>query len=200
MRSSRASATVVLSSPGERVITDGCIRGTEPPVAPVRREPAHRPHPGRGAARQALASVRVLVRQQRQRVQRRRGRRHRLDRADLLAGADRYRRRHPDRRPADRAARHPGAPARRAADDPAATSGRRLFCGIVAGNVVATSFPCAVGAYLAAPLPALGPFGAVGKVSGSWALVILAVSLIDANTFNAYSGTFQILAFGGMWR
>jgi hypothetical protein len=83
---------------------------------------------------------------------------------------------------------------------PAATSGRRLFWGIFAGNVVATFFTCAVGAYLAALLPSLGPFGAVGKVSGSWALVILAVSLIDANTFNAYSGTFQILAFGGMWR
>jgi NCS1 family nucleobase:cation symporter-1 len=83
---------------------------------------------------------------------------------------------------------------------PAATSGRRLFWGIFAGNVVATFFTCAVGAYLTALLPALGPFGAVGKVSGSWALVILAVSLIDANTFNAYSGTFQILAFGGMWR
>ena len=83
---------------------------------------------------------------------------------------------------------------------PAATSGRRLFWGIFAGNVLATFFTCAVGAYLAALLPALGPVGAVGKVSGSWALVIMAVSLIDANTFNAYSGTFQILAFGGMWR
>jgi len=39
-----------------------------------------------------------------------------------------------------------------------------------------------------------------GISSGSWALVILAVSLIDANAFNACSGTFQILAFGGMWR
>src|SRR6266516_1122047 len=83
---------------------------------------------------------------------------------------------------------------------PAATSGRRLFWGIFAGNVVATFFTCAVGAYLTALLPIVGPFSAVGKVSGSWALVILAVSLIDANTFNAYSGTFQILAFGGMWR
>ena len=83
---------------------------------------------------------------------------------------------------------------------PAATSGRRLFWGIYAGNVLATFFSCAVGAYLAALLPALGPVGAVGKVSGSWALVIMAVSLIDANTFNAYTGAFQILAFGGMWR
>ena len=99
-------------------------------LAPVRREPAHRPHPGRGAARQALAPVRVLVRQQRQRVQRRRGRRHRLDRADLLVGADRHRRRHPDRRAADRAARHPGAPARRAADDPEPGAVRVLRGGV----------------------------------------------------------------------
>jgi hypothetical protein len=49
---------------------------------------------------------------------------------------------------------------------------------------------CAVGAYLVALLPGLGPFGAVGQVSGSWTLVIMAVSLIDANTFNAYSGAF----------
>jgi NCS1 family nucleobase:cation symporter-1 len=83
---------------------------------------------------------------------------------------------------------------------PAATSGRRLFWGILAGSVLATFFSCAVGAYLGALLPSLGPVAAIGKVSGSWALVIMAVSLIDANTFNAYSGAFQILAFGSMWR
>ena len=83
---------------------------------------------------------------------------------------------------------------------PAATSGRRLFWGIYAGSVLATFCSCAVGAYLAALLPALGPVGAIGKVSGSWALVIMAVSLIDSNTVNAYTGSFQILAFGGMWR
>ena len=83
---------------------------------------------------------------------------------------------------------------------PAQTSGRRLFWAIYAGNVLATFFSCAVGAYLAALLPALGPVAAVGKVSGSWALVIMAVSLINANTFNAYTGSFQVLAFGSMWR
>ena len=83
---------------------------------------------------------------------------------------------------------------------PAATSGRRLFWAIYGGSVLATLCSCAVGAYLAALLPALGPVGAIGKVSGSWALVIMAVSLIDSNTVNAYTGAFQILAFGGMWR
>ena len=69
---------------------------------------------------------------------------------------------------------------------PAQTSGRRLFWGIYAGNVLATFFSCAVGAYLGALLPSLGPVAAIGKVSGSWALVIMALSLMNANAFNAY--------------
>jgi len=83
---------------------------------------------------------------------------------------------------------------------PAATDGRRLFWAIYAGNVLATFFSCAVGAYLAALLPSLGPVAAIGKVSGSWALVVMAFSLVNAGTFNAYTGAFQILAFGNMWR
>ena len=83
---------------------------------------------------------------------------------------------------------------------PAATNGRRLFWAIYAGSVLATFFSCAVGAYLAALLPSLGPVAAIGKVSGKWALVIMALSLINANTFNAYTGSFQVLAFGSMWR
>ena len=49
---------------------------------------------------------------------------------------------------------------------PAATSGRR----ILAGNVVATFFTCAVGAYLAALLPALGrsALSARYRVRGRW--------------------------------
>jgi nucleobase:cation symporter-1, NCS1 family len=70
---------------------------------------------------------------------------------------------------------------------PAQTSGRRLFWAIYAGNVLATFGSCAVGAYLAALLPALGPVAAIGKVSGSWALIIMALSLMNANTFNAYT-------------
>jgi NCS1 family nucleobase:cation symporter-1 len=83
---------------------------------------------------------------------------------------------------------------------PATTNGRRLFWAIYVGNVLATFGSCAVGAYLAALLPALGPVAAIGKVSGSWALIIMALSLVNANTFNAYTGAFQILAFAGMWR
>jgi nucleobase:cation symporter-1, NCS1 family len=82
---------------------------------------------------------------------------------------------------------------------PAQTNGRRLFWAIYAGNVLATFGSCAVGAYLAALLPSLAPVAAIGRVSGSWALIIMALSLMNANTFNAYTGAFQVLALGGMW-
>jgi NCS1 family nucleobase:cation symporter-1 len=83
---------------------------------------------------------------------------------------------------------------------PAGTSGRRLGWAIYAGSILATIGSCAVGAYLAALLPALSPVAAIGHVSGKWALIVMALSLVDADTFNAYTGSFQILAFGGMWR
>ena len=83
---------------------------------------------------------------------------------------------------------------------PVRTNGRRLFWAIYAGNVLATFFSCAIGAYLAALLPSLGPVAAIGKISGTWALIVMAASLVNANTFNAYTGSFQVLAFGSMWR
>ncbi|HTS99742.1 MAG TPA: cytosine permease [Streptosporangiaceae bacterium] len=83
---------------------------------------------------------------------------------------------------------------------PRDTSGRRLFWSIYAGNVLATFCACAVGAYLAALLPSLGPVAAIGKISGSWALIVMMLSLINSDTLNAYTGAFQILAFGNMWR
>ncbi len=83
---------------------------------------------------------------------------------------------------------------------PKDTSGRKLFWCIYSGNVVATVCACAVGAYLTALLPKLGPVQAIGKVSGSWALVVMMLSLINSDTLNAYTGAFQVLAFGNMWR
>lgn len=83
---------------------------------------------------------------------------------------------------------------------PANTSGLRLFWAIYAGNVLATFGSCAVGAYLAALLPAAGVIGAIGQVSGKWALVIMAVSLINADTYNAYTGAFQLLSLGNTFR
>jgi NCS1 family nucleobase:cation symporter-1 len=83
---------------------------------------------------------------------------------------------------------------------PEDTNPRRLFWAIYAGNVLAAFGACAVGAYLTALLPTLSPVAAIGKISGSWALIIMALSLIGSDTFNGYTGAFQVLAFGNMWR
>jgi NCS1 family nucleobase:cation symporter-1 len=87
---------------------------------------------------------------------------------------------------------------------PAKTNGRRLFWANYAGNILSTVASCAVGAYLAALLPKLTPVAAIGQISGKWALVIMTFSLLNANTFNAYTGSFQVLAlgsmFGSLWR
>jgi nucleobase:cation symporter-1, NCS1 family len=83
---------------------------------------------------------------------------------------------------------------------PESTSSRRLFWAIYSGNVVATFIACTIGAYLAALLPSLDAVGAIAKVSGTWALVVMALSLINSDTLNAYTATFQVLAFGNMWR
>ena len=83
---------------------------------------------------------------------------------------------------------------------PAKTSGWRLFWANYAGNVLATIGSCSLGAYLTALLPKLDTVSAVGQISGKWALVIMAFSLLNANAFNSYTGSFQILALGSMWR
>lgn len=83
---------------------------------------------------------------------------------------------------------------------PERTSGRKLFWAIYAGCVVATVGSCAVGAYLAALLPTQDPVTAIGRVSGPWALIVMALSLVGADTFNAYTGAFQVLSIGNMFR
>jgi NCS1 family nucleobase:cation symporter-1 len=85
---------------------------------------------------------------------------------------------------------------------PAETNGKKLFWAIYGGNVIATIGSCAVGAYLAALIPSVaadGPVGAIARVSGKWALIVMAASLINACTFNAYTGAFQVLSFANMW-
>ncbi|MGH3292402.1 MAG: purine-cytosine permease family protein [Trebonia sp.] len=83
---------------------------------------------------------------------------------------------------------------------PARTNGHRLFWCIYLGNILATIGSCAIGAYLTALLPSLDTVSAVGKISGKWALIIMALSLVNANTFNAYTGSFQVISFASMWR
>lgn len=82
---------------------------------------------------------------------------------------------------------------------PKETNSWHLFWANYAGNILSTVASCAVGAYLAALLPKLTIVGAVGQISGKWALVIMAFSLLNANTFNAYTGSFQVLSAGSMF-
>jgi NCS1 family nucleobase:cation symporter-1 len=83
---------------------------------------------------------------------------------------------------------------------PEDTNGKQLFWAIYAGNVLATFGACGIGAFLGALLPKLTPIGAVHQVNGDWALIVLALSLVGANTFNAYTGAFQVLSIGNMFR
>jgi nucleobase:cation symporter-1, NCS1 family len=83
---------------------------------------------------------------------------------------------------------------------PENVNGKGMFWAIYAGNVSATIFSCSIGAYITALLPRLDPVTAIGQVSGKWALILMAVSLVDAGTFNAYTGAFQVLAIGTMFR
>jgi nucleobase:cation symporter-1, NCS1 family len=84
---------------------------------------------------------------------------------------------------------------------PGDTNPRRLFWAIYSGSVLATVASCALGAYLTALFGASSdPITDIGKISGKWALVVMGLSLIGSDAFNAYTGTFQVLAFGNMWR
>jgi NCS1 family nucleobase:cation symporter-1 len=85
---------------------------------------------------------------------------------------------------------------------PVNTSGRRLFWAIYLGNAVSTICACGVGAYLASlrPIGEAGSVTPVAKICGTWALVVMALSLINSDTLNAYTGAFQVLAFANMWR
>jgi NCS1 family nucleobase:cation symporter-1 len=83
---------------------------------------------------------------------------------------------------------------------PSATSGPRLFWAIYSGDIISTFISCAIGAYLAALLPSLDPVSAIGQVSGKWALLVMALSLVNANTFNAYTGALQLISVASMWK
>jgi NCS1 family nucleobase:cation symporter-1 len=66
---------------------------------------------------------------------------------------------------------------------------RRAFWAVVLGCAIPAIFCAVLGAYLASILPdASSTVGAVRTVAGGWTLVIMAVSLIGADTVNAYTG------------
>jgi nucleobase:cation symporter-1, NCS1 family len=86
---------------------------------------------------------------------------------------------------------------------PARVPAGRLITAIWAGNVISTVGACVLGAYLAALLPTLGTVAAIGQISGRGALVVMTFSLVNGCTFNAYTGSLQIVALGQMvcrWR
>ena len=88
---------------------------------------------------------------------------------------------------------------------PEDTSGKKLFWAIYVGASLATFLSCAIGAYLTGLLPSAGligtatAHGAVYTVNGPWALIVMALSLVAANTYCAYTGAFQVLSIGNMW-
>jgi NCS1 family nucleobase:cation symporter-1 len=83
---------------------------------------------------------------------------------------------------------------------PKNVSAYRVFWSIYLGNLTATTLACVVGAYITALMPKLGTVAAVSKISGPWLLIIMAFSLINADTFNAYTGSFQILSLANMFK
>jgi NCS1 family nucleobase:cation symporter-1 len=83
---------------------------------------------------------------------------------------------------------------------PRGASPRRVFVSVTAGAAVATVLSGAAGAYITAALPHTSMFAAIGRISGSWALVIMALSLINGCAIDAYTGALQIVSIMGTFR
>ena len=72
---------------------------------------------------------------------------------------------------------------------PATVSKTRTFWAVVFGCAIPTIFCAILGAYITGLLPrAPSTVAAVGDVAGSWALPVMAVSLIGSDVANAYTG------------
>ena len=86
---------------------------------------------------------------------------------------------------------------------PASVRPVRLAGGIWTGNLIATVASCVAGAYIAALLPKLATVAAIGQISGRTVLVIMAASLVNGCTVNAYTGSMQVISLGHLlphWR
>ncbi|MHB1808407.1 MAG: purine-cytosine permease family protein [Solirubrobacteraceae bacterium] len=72
---------------------------------------------------------------------------------------------------------------------PESVSPRKTFWAVFLGNAIPTIFCGILGAYITGLLPkSVSTVAAVQHVSGSWALVVLAISLIGSDAINAYTG------------
>jgi nucleobase:cation symporter-1, NCS1 family len=68
---------------------------------------------------------------------------------------------------------------------------RQTFWAVMAGNAIPTIFAGLIGAYLASLLPKLAGDSvplAIQHVSGRWALIIMAASLVGSDVVNVYTG------------
>jgi nucleobase:cation symporter-1, NCS1 family len=72
---------------------------------------------------------------------------------------------------------------------PASVSKAKLFWAVFLGCAIAAIATAVLGAYVTALLPdASSTVAAVQQVAGSWALPIMALSLVGADAVNAYTG------------
>jgi NCS1 family nucleobase:cation symporter-1 len=79
----------------------------------------------------------------------------------------------------------------------------KTFWAVMAGNAIPTIFCGIIGAYVASLLPALageGIAGAIQHVSGSWALIVLAISLIGSDAVNAYTGMLALASIASCFK
>jgi NCS1 family nucleobase:cation symporter-1 len=67
------------------------------------------------------------------------------------------------------------------------------FWAVFFGNVLPTVAFAIIGAYITGLLPST-LYGAVQHISGSWALVVMAISLTGTNTFNVYTGMLSMIS------
>jgi nucleobase:cation symporter-1, NCS1 family len=84
---------------------------------------------------------------------------------------------------------------------PETVSKSKTFWAVVLGCAIPTVLCAATGAYLTALLPhASSTVAAVGEVAGSWALPVMAISLIGSDVANSYTGMLAVASIISCFR
>jgi NCS1 family nucleobase:cation symporter-1 len=84
---------------------------------------------------------------------------------------------------------------------PETVSRSRTFWAVVLGCAIPQTFCAILGAYLTGLLPnEPSTVSAVGQVAGSWALLVMAVSLIGSDVANAYTGMLALASIVSCFR
>ncbi|WP_041259800.1 purine-cytosine permease family protein [Pseudofrankia inefficax] len=77
----------------------------------------------------------------------------------------------------------------------------RTFWAVALGSAIPAVFCAILGAYLAASLPdQTSTVAAVGQVSGDWALLVMAISLIGSDVANCYTGMLAVASIVSCFR